>query len=143
MEIKYKDLTVDNVFDACNVIDKIGFENMLNSIDSETINALKSNTDKDETLNSDDKRAIGIRIAFNFASIVIKNIGFAKIEICRFIAGCCEWENGSPVTSEDILGMKAPSFVRLIKGLFKREDMGDFFSEVSELLSMGRSDSKN
>lgn len=135
MEIKYKDLTVDNVFDACNVIDAIGFEKILSSIDADKLNAL-NNEEKDT-------RAIGVKIALNAMGIVVKNVGVAKLEICKFIAGCCEWENGSPVTPEEILGLKASVFIRLLKDLFKKEDIGDFFSEVSELLSMGHSDSKN
>lgn len=138
MEIKYKDFTLDNVFDACNVIDSIGFDKILSSIDKDTINALKNNKRSEE-----ETRAIGIKIAMNVMGIVLGNIRSAKMEICKFISGCCEWENGSPLTPEELLGMKASAFVKLIKDIFRKEDIGDFFSEVSELLGMEHSDSKN
>ncbi len=135
MEIRYKELTVDNLFDCCAVLDAIGTEQILAAFDKNEIAAL--------TAAGKDAKGIGVVITMKMSGIIIKNIPAAKSEICTFFANCIEWDNGTAVTTDEIRSMNITTFVKVIKGFFKQDGITDFFREVAGFVGMEQADSQN
>lgn len=133
-EIRFTDLTLNNAFDFCAVLDAIGVDQLLKSVDPEAISGMKASGSSDQE--------IGAVVVMKLPGILAKNLPKARKEICTFFAGCMEWDNGSAVTVEEIQNFKLPQFVRLLKQFVQKEDLADFFGAVSELLSSGQQASK-
>lgn len=134
-EIKFKELEFDNVFDFCEVINAIGAEEVLSSVNPNEIAAMSESGKNTE--------AIGVMVAMKFGGILVKNFPKAKNEIYSFFAGCTKWDNGKDVEIEEIRHLKPSAAVRLIKDFTKLEDISDFFKEVSSLLNMDQEVLKN
>ena len=130
-EIKFKELEFDNVFDFCEVINAIGAEEVLSSVNPNEIAAMSESGKNTE--------AIGVMVAMKF----VKNFPKARNEIYSFFAGCTKWDNGKDVEIEEIRHLKPSAAVRLIKDFTKLEDISDFFKEVSSLLNMDQEVLKN
>lgn len=135
MEIRYKELTVDNLFDCCSVLDAIGTEQILAAFDKNEINAL--------TASGKDASGVGLVIGMKICGVVIKNIPNAKTEICTFIANCIEWENGTAVTADEIRKMNLTTFIKVIKDFFKQDGITDFFKEVAGFVGLEQESSQN
>lgn len=123
-DIRFKDLTVDNLFDFCSVLDAVGIDSVLGAFDKREINALQKANESMER--------IGIVITMKIVGVVVKNIPKARKEICTFLAGCTEFEDGTKTTAKDFSEMKIVPFVKLIKKFAKKEDLTDFFGAVAE-----------
>lgn len=134
-EIKFKELEFDNVFDFCEVINAIGAEEVLSSVNPKEIAAMSESGKNAET--------IGVMVAMKFGGILVKNFPKARNEIYSFFAGCTKWDNGKDVEIEEIKHLKPSAAVRLIKDFTKLEDISDFFKEVSSLLNMDQEVLKN
>lgn len=134
-EIKFKELEFDNVFDFCGVINAIGAEEILTSVNPKEITAM--------TESGKNMEAIGVTVAMKFGIILVKNFPKARNEIYTFFAGCTKWDNGKDVEIEEIKHLKPSAAVKMIKDFTKLEDISDFFKEVSSLLDLGQEDSKN
>lgn len=134
-EIKFKELEFDNVFDFCEVINAIGAEEVLSSVNPKEIAAMSESGKNTE--------AIGVIVAMKFGGILVKNFPKARNEIYSFFSGCTKWDNGKDVEIEEIKHLKPSAAVRLIKDFTKLEDISDFFKEVSSLLNMGQENLKN
>lgn len=128
MEIRYKELTVNNLFDCCTVLDAIGTDQILAAFDKNEIKAL--------TASGKGARDVGLVIGMKICGIVIKNLPNAKTEICSFFANAMEWDNGTAVTTEEITNMSLVTFTRVIKGFFKQDGITDFFKEVAVFAGM-------
>lgn len=134
-EIIFKDFTVDNLFDFCNVLYAVGAEEVFNIFDEREIKTLLKASENVEK--------IGIVIMMKLGKILIKNVSKAKNEICEFLAGCTEFDNGTQTAAKDFSQMKIVPFVKLIKEFSKREDLTDFFGEAAELLGSEQKNSKS
>lgn len=134
-DFRFKDLTVDNAFDFCEVLAAIGVEQVISAFDKDEIQQLQES--------GEDIKGIGVVIAVKVCGILIKNISKARNEICRFFANCMEWDNGTPVTLEEVKKFKLKQFAIMIKDFAKKDDLVDFFEGVAELLGTDQSDSKS
>lgn len=134
-DFRFKDLTVDNAFDFCEVLAAIGVEQVISAFDKDEIQQLQES--------GEDIKGIGVVIAVKVCGILIKNISKARNEICRFFANCMEWDNGTVVTLEEVKKFKLKQFVIMIKDFAKKDDLVDFFEGVAELLGTDQSDSKS
>lgn len=134
-DFRFKDLTVDNAFDFCEVLAAIGVEQAIGAFDKDEIQQLQES--------GEDIKGIGVVIAVKVCGILIKNISKARNEICKFFANCMEWDNGTPVTLEEVKKFKLKQFVIMIKDFAKKDDLVDFFEGVAELLATDQSDSKS
>ncbi|MCD8079214.1 MAG: hypothetical protein LUF04_02020 [Bacteroides sp.] len=135
MEIQFKDLTVDSLFDFCTVIDAVGVKEILYIF---SVDELRSLSDPDS-----EARNIGVLVTMKICGIVIKGIPKAKDEICTFMANCMIYENGTAVTVEDVKKLKLAPFMKLLREFFKKDDLADFFTEVVEFLDMAGVSSAN
>lgn len=134
-EIKFKDLTLDNAFDFCSVLDAIGADQLLDAFHPKELAAMGAE--------GKTTKQIGTAIAVKVPGILIKNLPKAKEEICAFFAGCMEWDNGSAVTVQEVKVFKLAQFVQLVQQFCKKEDLADFFGAVSSWLSSARQTSKS
>lgn len=131
----YKDLTVDNMFDFCEVLAVIGAEQVIGAFDKDEIKQLQDG--------GQDMKEIGVVIAVKVCGILIKNISKARNEICRFFANCMEWDNGTQVTADEVKKFKIKQFMLMIKDFAKKDDLIDFFEGVAELLDTEQNDLMN
>lgn len=134
-EIKFVDLTVDNVFDFCAVLDKIGLDTILGAFSKDEIIAMQKA--------GEDVKSIGIALAMKMGGILIKHLSGARNEIYTFFARCMVWEFGLPVSPDDVKNMKPGFFLKVLKDFFKKEDLADFFGEVAEFAGMEQDGLKN
>lgn len=122
-EIKFLDLTADNAFDFCAVIDAIGLESVTTVIKKEEILALQKN--------GKDAKSIGLIIAMRIASIVVKNLSSARKPIYSFFSGCCVWGNsGKAVTVDELKNLKLSAFLKLMKDFFSKDNLVYFLEEA-------------
>lgn len=131
-DYRFKDLTIDNVFDFCDVLSVIGVEQVIGAFDRNEIQQLRES--------AQDMQSIGIVIAMKVVGILIKNISKARNEICKFFANCIEWDNGKAVTVEEIKKFKLKEFALMIKNFAKKDDLMDFFEGVAELVGTEQND---
>ncbi len=80
MDMKILDLTADNAFDFCAVLDAVGVNNIIGVFDKDEINALRKG--------GRDMKNIGIVLAMKAAGVLIKHISTAREPIYTFLAGC-------------------------------------------------------
>lgn len=134
MEMKFLDLTVDNAFDFCAVLDAVGMNAVIGVFDKDEINAMRSQKDMKE---------IGIVVAMKAVGAIIKNMSSAREEIYRFLSGCTVWETHQPVTKDDLRKLPIAKFVKLLKEFAKKEDLQDFLSEVLTFVDTEQTNSEN
>lgn len=131
-DFRFKDLTVDNAFDFCEVLAVVGVEQVIGVFDKEEIQALQDS--------GQDMKDIGIVIAMKVCGILIKNISKARNEICKFFANCMEWDTGTQVTADEVKKFKLKQFAVMVKDFAKKDDLMDFFEAVAELVNTGQND---
>lgn len=124
-DYKFKDLTVDNAFDFCDILAVLGVEQVIGAFDKDEIRQLQSS--------GKDMKGVGVVIAMKVSGILIKNVSKARNEICSFFANCMEWDNGAGVTADEIRKFKLKRFVDMVTEFFKKDDLVDFFEDVAAL----------
>ena len=134
-EYKFKDLTIDNVFDFCEVLAVVGADQLVEVLGSDEVKKLQSS--------GAEAREVGVVIAMKLGSFLVKNISKARSEICSFFANCMEWNDGKAVKADEVRKFKLKQFVTMIKEFGKKEDLVDFFEEVAGLLATEPESSKN
>lgn len=135
MEMEILDLTVENVFDFCAVLEAVGVENIIGVFDKDEINAMRRG--------GKDMQNIGMLLAMKAAGVIIKHLSAAREPVYAFLTGCTVWKNGHQVTADDIRKLKLGDFIKLIKQFAAKEDIVDFFSEAAGLAGMEQTDSEN
>lgn len=130
-KMKYKSLTIDNMFDFCSVLDAMGTEQIIKLFNPKEIAAMG------------DIENVGITITMKIGGVLIRNMSHARKQIYEFLAGCMEWDNGTEVTPDDLRKLKISVFLKLIKDFFKQDDLVDFFEGVAELHNSVQTSSKN
>ncbi len=131
-DIKFN-LTVDSMFDLCEVLETIGIESIAEEFDKEDLKAFQNK----------DAGSVGMTVIMKVSKFLIKKLPSAKNEIYKFLADCAEWEDGTPVTVENMRRMKITQFIKIVHDFFKDEGVMDFFGEAAELLDTEQPDSKN
>lgn len=131
-DVRYKDLTIDNVFDFCDVLAVIGVEQVINAFDRAELNALQKS--------GKDVQGIGVAVAVKICGILVKNISKARNEICTFFANCMEWDTGAKVTMDEVKSFKIGQLVKMIKAFAEKEDLIDFFGQVAELAGLTKAE---
>lgn len=135
MDMEILDLTVDNAFDFCAVLDAVGVNKVIGAFDKKEINALRKG--------GKSMKNIGMVLAMKVFGVIIGNIPNAREPLYTFLAGCVRWSNGHPVTKDELRTMKIGKFVKLIKEFAKKEDIVDFFTDVVGSLDTAPTDSEN
>ena len=134
MEMKFQNLTADNAFDFCAVLDAVGVNTVIGVFDKDEINAMR---------NKEDMKKIGIVLAMKAVGALMKHMSSAREEIYAFLAGCTVWETGRETTREDFRNMRISEFAKLLKEFAKKEDLQDFLAEVLEFADTEQTNSGN
>ena len=122
-DIKFLDLTADNAFDFCIVLDAIGMETITTVVNKEEILALQKA--------GKDTKSIGLIIAMRIANIIVKKLPSAREPIYSFFSGCCVWGNsGKAVTVDELKNLKLSAFLKLMKDFFSKDNLVDFLEEA-------------
>lgn len=132
-ELKFVDLTTDNLFDFCALINAIGADQIFDAFNKDEIVAM--------TESGEDVESIGIVIGMRIGKVIVKNLSNVRNEFYQFFANCTIWDNGTAVTVEEIRTMKIGQLVKMIKEFSQKEDLVDFFREVAEFLDSVQNDS--
>ncbi len=127
MDMVILDLTVDNAFDFCAVLDAVGVSKLADVFDKTEIAAMQKS--------GEGTKSIGMALALKAAGALIGSIPNAREPLYTFLTGCVQWSNGHPVTRDDLRGMKIGKFVGLIKEFAKQEDIVDFFTDAAEFMA--------
>lgn len=131
-EIRFN-LTVDSMFDFCELLEKIGIESVAGEFTKEDLEALKT----------EDTGTVGVLVIKKLSGLIIKTLPRVRNEICEFLAGCAEYEDGTALTVEDMHKMKLSQFVKLIRDFLKTDGIMDFFGGASGLPDTAQPDLKN
>lgn len=122
-KIKFLDLTADNAFDFCTVLDAVGLESIVNVVSKDEIIALQKS--------GKDAKSIGLILVMKVFSVIVKKMSSAREPIYSFFAGCCVWDNsGKPVTVDDLRKLKLSAFLKLMKDFVKNDAMMNVIEEV-------------
>ena len=76
-DFRFKDLTVDNAFDFCEVLAVIGVEQVIGAFDKDEIQQLQES--------GTDMKEVGIVIAMKVCGILIKNISRQEMKSVSFL----------------------------------------------------------
>ena len=126
-------LTVDSMFDFCEVLEAIGIDSIAEEFSKEDLEAFKN----------EDSGSVGMTVIMKISKFIVRKLPCVKDELYKFLAGCAEWEDGTPVSVEDMRKMKITQFVKIIRGFLKTEGVMDFFGGAAELPDTEQPDSKN
>ena len=110
-------LTVDNMFDFCELLEAIGIESVAEEFTKEDMEKLKTK----------DTGTVGMTVITKLSGLIIKTLPRVRSEMCTFLAGCAEYEDGTPLKAEDVRRMKISEFVKLIRDFLKGDGIMDFF----------------
>lgn len=131
-EIRFN-LTVDSLFDFCEVLEAIGIDSVEEEFDKEDLEAFKEK----------DAGSVGMTVIMKVSKFLIKKLPGVRNEVYKFLTSCAEWEDGTTVSVEDVQKMKITQFVKMIREFLKTEGVMDFFGEAAGLLDTEQPDSKN
>lgn len=131
-EIRFN-LTVDSMFDFCEVLEAIDVEAIAGEFSKEEL----------ESFQKKDAGSVGMTVIMKVSKFLIKNLPRVKNEVYKFLAGCAEYEDGAPVTVEDMRKMKISQFIKLVQDLFREDGIMDFFGGAAGLLDTEQPDLKN
>lgn len=131
-EIRFN-LTVDSMFDFCEVLEAIGIESVAEEFSKEDLEAFQKK----------DAGSVGMTVIMKIYKFLIKKLPTVKNEVYKFLAGCAEWDDGTPVTIDDMQKMKINQFVKMIRNFLIEDGVVDFFGGAAGLLATEQPDSKN
>ena len=136
--VEFQELGAEHLFAFVDVADAIGVEKFAEVFKQENLKGIvdasqdKGNT-KETTKAAEKAEALkkdsGIAVAMKLLAVFIKGLHSAKEPIYAFFASCTN------LTIDEIKNMGLVPFTRMIKEFFAKEELHDFFVEVSELFS--------
>lgn len=127
MEYTIRTLNAEDIFPVVNIISKIGISEIKKSFNGAAIHSLVKDVKKEKGKDVDNDtltKEVGVSIFFDFAEIVLKNLGKCKEEIFEFL---------SSVTSISVADLKMLSpaeFMEMVIAVFKKSEFKDFMRVV-------------
>ncbi len=131
MEYTIRTLNAEDIFPVVNIISKIGISEIKKSFNKAAVHSLIKDVKKEKGINVDNDtltKEVGVSIFFDFAEIVLKNLGKCKEEIFEFL---------SSVTSISVTELKMISpaeFMEMVIAVFKKDEFKDFMKVVSKFI---------
>lgn len=126
-------LTIDSMFDLCELIETIGIESIAGEFTKEDLEEFKDR----------DAESVGMTVIMKIFKFLIRNLPRVRDEVYKFLAGCAVYEDGTQVSVEDMRKMKLIQFVKLIQNFLKEDGVMDFFGGAAGLLDTAQPDLKN
>ena len=125
--ITFNELTTDNAFDFCAVLNAVGLSKVSVAFSKEELVAIKQNRAN--------LRTVGVMMLVKVFNIVLQNISSAREEIYRFFANCAVWDNGGKVSVDELRTMKITDFLKMLKDFFNKDDIIRFLEEAAEIFN--------
>ncbi len=122
-QIHIQPLELDNLFDCAQLLGAIGVQELLGCLDRKEIAAL--------TASGQGEAQVGMMVTGKLCGVLLRRLPQVKGELLHFLAGCCRWEDGRPVTVEALRHLPPAAFARLMRELFAREEFADFFGVLA------------
>lgn len=120
-EFTIRALCTKDIFSLVKIISKFGISEIRKCITTLDFRNVSKGTDK--------YRATGIAVVMEIFSIAVDRLPECENEIYKFLGSM------SDRTAEEIAKQSPTVTVRMIKAVVEKDDFGDFFTEVSELLT--------
>ena len=134
----FRKLNSTDIFPMVSIINKIGVAELKGLLDKNSMNALvksfmtpenEENKDKKEKKDSSEIiMQVGISIAFDIATIILKNLPKCETEIFDMLA------NVSDLTVKQIKNLDMNVFFEMIIDFLKKDEFKDFLKVVSKFL---------
>lgn len=128
MEIR--PLVSTDIFPLCQIIKKIGIDEIKQCFSNIDIQSLIPQNDNDQDENktlSSAVKGLYVSVAFDLASIIIGNLPKCKEDIYSFLADLTSSDQ------KELEALKIADFAQLIIDLLQKEDLKDFIGVVSKL----------
>lgn len=125
--ITFNELTTDNAFDFCAVLNAVGLSKVSVAFSNEELEAIKQNREN--------LRTVGVLMLVKVFNIVLQNISSAREEVYHFFANCAVWDNGSRVSVDELRTMKITDFLKMLKDFFNKDDIIRFLEEAAEIFN--------
>lgn len=120
-EYNFRTLNAKDIFPVCNIISKIGFEKLKESIKGQDLTGFTELDDKVF-------EAIGVNVFFDIVGVVISNIDKCEDEIFAFFASITD------LSKKAIQEMPLGDFAEMISEFVQKEELKDFMKVVSRFL---------
>ncbi len=128
----FRKLNSTDVFLMISIINKIGVAELKGLLDKDSISNLVkafTSTEKEEEKNTADViTQVGISLAFDVATIVLKNLPRCETEIFEMLS------NVSDLSVEEIKNLDMDVFFGMIIDFCKKDEFKDFLKVVSKFL---------
>ena len=117
----FRTLNAKDIFPMCNIISKIGFEKIKESMKGQDLSGFT-------TLDDRALEAIGMNVVVDIVGIVISNIGKCEDEIFAFFASVTD------LPQETVQEMPLGDFAELVGDFVQKKELKDFMKVVSRFL---------
>lgn len=127
MDYTIRTLNAEDIFPVVSIISKIGISEIKKSFNTAAIHSLVKDVKKEKGKDVDNdtlSNEIGVSIFFDFAEIVLKNLGKCKEEIFEFISSV------TSVSAEELKALSPAEFMEMVLDVFKRDEFRDFMKVV-------------
>ena len=112
-------LEADDLFTVMEIINKIGIEDAKKCFMSVEISKAIAENGNDEQV-----AAVGMKVMFELASLLVQKLPLCKDEVYRFLSAL------SGVEEEEISHIKLVPFTKLVMDVFQKAELKDFFQLV-------------
>lgn len=125
MEFNLRTLQATDLFSMMKIINKIGIENIKNTIDVEKIKTARANMTEENS--SQVATDIGMEIMMGVLGVVLERLPLVEDELYTFMGSV------SGMKSKDVAKLGINDFMALMIEIFKKEEFKDFFNRALRL----------
>lgn len=131
MEYKIRKPDASDIGSMCDIIEKIGIENLVDCIKNDKvknyIDSLKKGNKKE--LSESETMQVGGVIMINFGNLILKKMKLVQDDVFRFISRLTDLD------FETVSHLPLSQFAKLVKQIIKEPEFTDFISVVLESLA--------
>lgn len=109
-------LEADDLFTFLEIINKIGIEDAKKCFMSVEVSKAIAENSGDETAT-----AVGMKVMVELATLLVQKLPLCKAEVYRFLSSL------SGVGEDEIAHIKLVPFTKMVKDVFQKEEIKDFF----------------
>lgn len=124
---KFEKFTSKHIFLMFKVLSKIGFKDFKQAFESDEIKERLKEASKNEKIESDFIRKVGIGVSFNIFDIILNNLEKCEKDLYKLLASI------SNLSEDEIMELSGADFTNMIIDFVQKEDFEDFIKVVSRL----------
>ena len=131
MEYKIRKPDASDIGSMCNIVEKIGLENVVDCFKNDKVKAyvdsIKKNNKKD--LSDEEISQVGGVVLINFGNLILKRMKLVQDDVFEFVSRL------TGLDFETVSHLPLSQFAKLLKQIIKEPEFKDFISVVLESLS--------